>query len=657
MAALAKLRRAANRACISIERSWGRHFSRPLYPLERYELEALEKRQLLSVAAHISGPSELTEGDACVVSLTASSTASTYTVQNWVIAYGDGTTHTLFGDSVADLYTYNAPSSPTDEITATVYDTEGTLSYSGSTSMAVTVDEATASLYLSPGEAAAVGQPFDLYQELSDGGAHTLSAYSIAWGDGSSDSDGSTPESITGGYANDFTHTYAAAGTYSVTGTAVTEQGTLTASTAIAAVPVSLESPTDGYVAGSEYDLTPTFDDPGHTLSSYIVSWGDGSSDETYSASATSFSYAYAAGGPDPYEATVRAIADNGTWTAYDEVDPLAAVSVEGQVDRGDTVNLDGSFDANGDEPTAWLVSWGDGTTASYSGSDDESFDGESNIGGSMGATHSYSADGTYTVAAVASDSTGTYTAQSATVEVDEPTPTFSVDGDDEFTKGQEYDLTASFSISSGDTPDNYYVNWGDGSDEATYSGSSTNLAHTYTAGTSTGYTINATVTTDFGTYTDSTSVDETPPTVSISGPDSVTAGQTATFSTSFEDPNGNTPTGWTVYWGDGDEGEAVSGDPSSLTHVYTASPDGGGDWTVMAMASDVDGDYWADDATVGVTQDTATVSITGDDTVAAGDSFVATESFSDPANDTPYDWLVDWGDGSGTYFYNGGSP
>lgn len=567
MAALAILRRASYAVCAQISRQCDGWIRPPRHLIAQHRVEPLEKRQLLSVAAIISGPPTVTEGNPYVVSLTASSTDPSFVVNNWIISYGDGTTHTLFGDSVADLYTYNTPSSPTYDITATVEDTEEGFNYSGSTTLPVEVDEATASLYLSPAYAAAVGQEFDVYQELSDGGSHTLSAFSIAWGDGTSDSDSATPESFTGGYADGFSHDYSAAGTYDLTATAATEQGTLTATTEIVASPVSVSQPTSGYVAGSEYDLTPTFDDPGHTLSSYIVAWGDGSADETYAASASSFGHTFAAGGADPYEVTVQAVANDGTWSAYAEADPLAAVWSDAgpAASRGDTVYLDGNFDANGDEPTAWFVDWGDGASATYSGSNDGGFDGANDIGGPLDATHAYATSGTFTISAIAFDAVGSYAAQSATLEVDEPTATFSVDGAAEFTKGQQYDLTPSFSISSGDSVSQYVVSWGDGSDPATYSGSATDLTHVYTAGTSNGYTIEATAITDYGTYTAETSVDETAPSVSLSGPDSVTAGQTATFTASFDDPNGNTPTSWTCIGATARAAKRSSGIPRPL--------------------------------------------------------------------------------------------
>ena len=654
MSALGKLRRATNCVCDLIERPWRKSIGWRIKS-PNYLLEPLEKRQLLSVAAAISGPATVAEGENYVLDLTASSTAATYTVNHWIIGYGDGNTHTLTGDSVADLYAWETYG--TFDITATVEDTEYGTSYSASTSLDVTVTEATPSLYLSSDEMAVVGEEFNEYDGLSDGGIHSLSLYQMAWGDGTSSTDSTTPETITNGYADDFSHTYAEVGTYTATGTAVDDGVTYTASDTLTAVPLGVGDAGNGYVSGDDYAITPTFHDPGQTLDSYIVSFGDGSADQTYSSSATTFAHTYADnGGGQGYEATVEAIASDGTWTSDYSAEPLAAVWPDSTpVDRGDTVNLDGGFYANGDDPTQWVVDWGDSTTATYADSSEMGYDSEQGIGGPLDATHTYSADGTYTIEATADDTVSAYAADAATIVVDEPTATFTVDGDDEFTKNVAYDLTPSFTISSNDTPGTYYVGWGDGSSEQTYAGSATEFSHTYTDGVDAPYTPTVSLTTDFGTYTASTEVDEVPPDVSISGATSVSEGATLTETASFSDPNGNTPTGWALYWGDGVTSN-ITGDPASFTHVYTATLPGTGPYTIMAAVDDEDGEYWADDVSVTVTPSTATIALSGS-TATAGSQFSLTETFTDPDALTPYDWTVNFGDDSGSYFFDGSDP
>jgi hypothetical protein len=54
-------------------------------------------------------------------------------------------------------------------------------------------------------------------------------------------------------------------------------------------------------------------------------------------------------------------------------------------------------------------------------------------------------------------------------------------------------------------------------------------------------------------------------PTLSISGPSTVSEGTTYTLALSAVDPN--TISNWTINWGDGDV-QTVSGNPSSVDHV-----------------------------------------------------------------------------------------
>ena len=268
MTAFAKLRQSAELACASMERSW-RRCLRPSYRPARYEMEQLERRQLLSVAAAISAPATVTEGDAYVVSLAASSTAGTYSVTGWTISYGDGTTHTLTGSQTTDTYEYDNTSSPSYNVTTTVRDTEGGTSYSDNASTHVTVAEATPTLSLSSDGTAAVSQWFVANQLLVDGGNHTLTGFTINWGDGVTYAD-AVPVTFTDGYAVDYLHKFSSVGTFTVHSTASTEQGTQTYTTAVTAIPLGVSDSGAGFVSGMEFDLTPTFYDAGHTLGSYV---------------------------------------------------------------------------------------------------------------------------------------------------------------------------------------------------------------------------------------------------------------------------------------------------------------------------------------------------------------------------------------------------
>ena len=629
MNAFLQLRRAANGVCASIERGWGRHFSRPLYLLERYELEPLEKRQLLSVAAHITGPAEVTEGDAYVLSLSASSTASTYTVQNWSISYGDGGSHMLFGDSVADLYTYNTASSPTDEITATVYDTEGTLSYSGSTSMAVTVDEANAQLSLTPDPTAVFGQPFVVTESLADGGEHTLSGYSIAWGDGSSDSDSTTPESITGTYADTLTHTYASTGTYDVTASAVTEQGTATATTAIVAAPqFYAEDDGNGYTVGSAYDLTPSFTDPGHTLGSYVVSWGDGSTDDTYSASATDFSHDYTADSANPYQATITAAADDGTWTAADDLSvapPTLSLSAPGTATQGATYTIDAEVSSGETAGSNYnfSVDWGDGA-------------GEQDVSAPSGPlSYTYAAPGTYSLSVEVDGDGGEGDFAEATVAVAVATPTVAVSYPNAtLTAGVGETFTDSYSNPGGDALDNLTVAWGDGDTDAYYLDPQQE-AHTYAhPGT---YTVTDTFVTDDATYTASTSADVIDGgTLNVTGSNQAIEGEAYTLYASLAEPDGQTPTSYSISWGDGHNDQYEADSQGTFTHTYTELNSDPG-YSISAAATTVDGTFSAA-ATDGVTVVPPYGNLYGSSVEAV-------------QGGEPFEVVMFWDDGSGGYF------
>jgi hypothetical protein len=559
------------------------------------------------------------------------------------IDWGDGspTASMAWGPS---SYTYSYSESGTYTINASITNDED-----GQTGTASVVVDVPPTVALSPESSPAVGQPFVMDQSIDDGGGvHTLSSFSVSWGDGGTDSDSTLPQTYTDGYADAFTHTYAAVGTFDVSATAVTEEGTFSTDYSVTVVPLAVGDSGSGYVAANDFAITPSFNDPGQTLSSYIVTWGDGSADSTYTAGASTFDHTYAtADGSSPYGVTVQAIADDGTWTAYYQAEPLvAAWADQDPVDQGDTVNLDGEFYANNDQPTAWFVNWGDGgSTVTYDDGGDDS--------GPADATHIYDTPGTFSITASAADAVGTYSAQVSTIEVDVPTPTFSVDGVDTFTPGQAYVVTNSWSDNGVNDPTSYVVSWGDDTANSTYSGSATSFTHSYAGGPDSPYTIDVTANTPDGPFTAETSVDEAPPVVTISDGSSATEGAAFTLDDSFTDPGGFTPTLWNVDWGDG-QSSTVSGDPNHITHTYDSQPPGGGDWTILASATATDGTFYADETTVAVADSTPTVSFTGSRTISDGTPASVFPVFNDPNGETPYDWTIAWGDNSGQFFFVG---
>src|SRR5207253_8479500 len=100
-----------------------------------------------------------------------------------------------------------------------------------------------------------------------------------------------------------------------------------------------------------------------------------------------------------------------------------------------------------------------------------------------------------------------------------------------------------------------------------------------------------ATGTTDDGTLSVSplvVNVNNIPPALSISGAASVNEGSvyTLTLSGTPDSVDGDPITGWTITWGDGAT-QALSGNPTSVTHTYL---DGPNSYNISASAADKDG-------------------------------------------------------------------
>jgi hypothetical protein len=80
--------------------------------------------------------------------------------------------------------------------------------------------------------------------------------------------------------------------------------------------------------------------------------------------------------------------------------------------------------------------------------------------------------------------------------------------------------------------------------------------------------------------------VNNVAPTLTISGNGSVDEAAEYTLNLDSDDPGADTISGWTIDWGDGSVLETVSGNPSSVIHVYA---DGPHSYTISAAATDED--------------------------------------------------------------------
>lgn len=135
-----------------------------------------------------------------------------------------------------------------------------------------------------------------------------------------------------------------------------------------------------------------------------------------------------------------------------------------------------------------------------------------------------------------------------------------------------------------------------------------------------------------------------------ISGPADVQVGATYTLNL---DSGGADVSQWAIDWGDGSDpdedgivGEVVTGNPSSVTHVFT---DGNVQRTITARSTD---SYGTKDAiaplSVRVYSDVPReVMIHGPDSVDQGQLYTLTLSTAMPSGRNVTGWTIDWGDGT----------
>ena len=247
--------------------------------------------------------------------------------------------------------------------------------------------------------------------------------------------------------------------------------------------------------------------------------------------------------------------------------------------------------------------------------------------------SHSYAAAGTYNVTLTVTDNQGATNSvvHSVTVSPANQTPTAA------FTSSCT-NLTCTFTNSSSDPDGSISANswtFGDGQ-----TSSATSPAHGYAAAGT--YTVTLTVTDNQGATSSPTSQTVTvtapnqPPVASFT---KSCTGLTCSFTSTSSDADGSiTAYSWTF----GDGGTSTLQNPS---HTYGA----GGTYTVTLTVTDNRGAKNSSSQSVTVTQPNRppTVNAGPDQIVVLGALYTLNASFSDPDNDGPWSYTIDWGDGS----------
>ena len=287
--------------------------------------------------------------------------------------------------------------------------------YAAGNTQAVSVLHVPPTLGISGPSSVTAGAMYTLNLSSSDAG-HTILSWAINWGDGSS------IQNVSGNPSN-VSHVYASGpASCTISATATDDVGTYSAAATVA-VSVQASSGTPVFnISGpasvneqSPYTLSLSATDPGHTVSSWAINWGDGSAVQTITGNPASVSHVYAAG-PNAYSITAAATDDTGTYPADNSqvvsvlhVPPTVAISGAGSVTLPAAYTLNLSVTDPGHAITGWTINWGDGSPAQV-------------VGNVASVTHAFATPGNYQINASVTDNTATFASNSLSVQVN-PVP------------------------------------------------------------------------------------------------------------------------------------------------------------------------------------------------------------------------------------------
>ena len=505
-----------------------------------------------------------------------------------------------YASASGPAFAFTPDDNGTYAVTLTATDDDGGI---GTDAKTITVNNVAPTLTLSGAAAVNEAATYTLNLSASDPGADAISAWSINWGDGTTQAVSGNPPSVT--------HTYAdGPAMYTISAAATDEDGTYAAGNTVT-VTVNNLNPTATFANDGDVDegAPARFHFTGVTDPSSVDTAAGlrFDTDETLAHLTTDYTSGAVSSSPDSnyffgdsgtYTVYGRVLDKDGGYSTYQStvtvrnVAPTATLSNDGPVPEGSPANVrftdafdpavqdrDSGFHYSfatdpADLPTTYAAA---GTAASR--------------------PFTFPDNGTYTVWGRIFDKDSGYRDYTTQVVVQNVAPTPTLAGAPASSpEGTAISLTGS------------YANPGS-ADTVTLAWSVTKSGNAYAAGTGASfsftpddngsYVVTLTATDDdggVGTDTKTIAVTNVAPTLTLAGAAAVNEGSAYTLNLSSSDPGADTISSWAVTWGDGTT-QTVTGNPSSVTHTYADN----GAYTISASAADEDGTYAAGN-TVAVT-------------------------------------------------------
>lgn len=587
----------------------------------------------------LSGAGSVNEG--ATYTLNLSGTDPGHTISSWLINWGDGSAaQTVSGNPSAVTHVFSI-GPQTETISASVSDDLGT--HAAGNTLVVSVAHVPPALSLS-GNASVNEQAGYILNLSGSDPNHTISSWAINWGDG-------TAVQTLSGNPSSVTHTYAIGPhNYTISASATDEVGSYSAGNTLAVnvlhVPPTLSIAGASSVnEGSSYLLNLSGSDPGHTIGSWAINWGDGTAVQTVTGNLSSVSHTYAKG-PRSWTIGATATDDVATYTASNtvavtviDVPPIIALSGAASVNEGSpyTLTLGAVTDPGHETVSGYIVHWGDGSTQTFSAAGAQ--------------THTFATAGTKNIAVDVVDENGTH-ANSGTLStaVAVVPPALAISGPGAVQVNGNYTLSLSAIEPAGKSISQWSINWDDGTAAQIVSGSLSAATHTFA---STGnYTVSASATDPDGTWSASTvpvAVSSTP-VFAIGGAVSVNE-QSGYILNLYASDVGHAITGWTINWGDGSAAQSVSANPSSVTHTFATGPNS---YTITAAVIDDAGTHAAGNTqAVSVLHVIPAASVSGPASASQGAAYTLNLSAAD-AGHAIQGWSINWGDGSAVQTISG---